>query len=90
MLKGKVPCAPVNSVSEAFKDEQVTERGLVVNIPHPEFGEIKQVASPINLSDTDTIYKRGPALGENTEQVLKEMLGWNDIQISEAYQEGVV
>ncbi len=90
LLKGKVPCAPVNSVSEAFKDEQVTERGLVVNIPHPEFGEIKQVASPINLSDTDTIYKRGPVLGENTEQVLKEMLGWTDIQISDAYQEGVV
>ena len=89
MFQGKVPCAPVNSIPDAFKDAQVTDRGLIVNIPHPEFGDIKQVASPINISDTDTQYRRAPALGEHTEEILKEILGWNDIQITEIKEEGV-
>ena len=89
MFQGKVPCAPVNSISDAFKDAQVTDRGLIVNIPHPEFGDIKQVASPINISDTDTQYRCAPALGEHTEEILKEILGWNDIQITEIKEEGV-
>ena len=90
LLKGHVPCAPVNSVEEAFSDPQVAEDEMVLEILHEEFGTVRQVASPIKISDSKTEHRRGPKLGEHTEDVLKEYLNMGPDEVDDRRRQGVI
>ena len=90
LLKGQVPCAPVNTVEEAFRDPQTAEDGMVLEVPHPEFGVVRQVASPIKVSDSSIEHRRGPKLGEHTDEVLGDYLGMSPEEVQELRQEGVL
>ena len=90
LLKGEVPCAPVNTVEEAFRDPQVAEDEMVLEIPHPEFGVARQVASPIKISDSKTEHRRGPKLGEHTDEVLRDYLNMSPQEIETLRQKGAL
>jgi succinate---hydroxymethylglutarate CoA-transferase len=90
LLRGEVPCAPVNTVAEAFQDAQAAESGMILEIPHPDFGAVRQVASPIQISDFAPEHSRGPRLGEHTEEVLSGYLGMSPPEIAELRREGVI
>ncbi|HEV8643573.1 MAG TPA: CoA transferase, partial [Methylomirabilota bacterium] len=53
-LGGRVPCAPVNTVREALEDEQVRARGMIVEVKHPVYGTVREVASPIKTAGAVT------------------------------------
>ncbi len=65
-----IPCGPINTVSQVFRDPQIQARGLVWECEHPTAGTIKLSGSPIHLSETPTrLYKAPPLLGEDNETV---------------------
>ena len=76
-----VPCGPVNTIAQAFDDEQVKARGLAVTLPRWKEGEtgdgvqqITGVASPLRLSANPPVLRNAPpALGQHTDEVLGEM-----------------
>jgi crotonobetainyl-CoA:carnitine CoA-transferase CaiB-like acyl-CoA transferase len=71
-----VPCGPVNSIEDVFKDPQVLHRKMIVEIEHPIAGKIKQIGIPIKLSETPgKIRSSPPELGQHTEEVLTEIVG---------------
>ena len=70
-LRGKVPCAPVNSLEEALVDEQVLARNMIMEVEHPEFGSVKQLRTALNMPDRAADPKPAPALGADTEQILR-------------------
>ena len=74
LLRGAgIPSAPINSVAQAFRDEQLAARGLVWECEHPTAGSIRLVGSPMHFSETPTrLYKAPPLLGEDTESILEE------------------
>lgn len=76
LLRGHVPCAPVNSVREALEDAQVLAREMVVEIDHPVFGRMRQVASPIKTEGAITAPAPAPRLGEHTDTLLQDVLGY--------------
>jgi crotonobetainyl-CoA:carnitine CoA-transferase CaiB-like acyl-CoA transferase len=90
LLKGEVPCAPVNSVEEAFADPQVIEDQMVLDLPHPEFGTVRTVAGPIKISDSDIEHRRGPKLGEHTNEVLQTLLGLTPEAIADLREDGTL
>ena len=90
MLRGRVPCAPVNTVAQAFNDPQAAEEGLILDIPHPDFGTVRQVASPIRISDARPELRRGPGLGEHTDEVLTTLVGWTADRVEEARADGLI
>jgi crotonobetainyl-CoA:carnitine CoA-transferase CaiB-like acyl-CoA transferase len=90
MLKGQVPCAPVNTVEEAFRDPQVAEDEMILEIPHPEFGVVRQVASPIKISDSKVTHRPAPKLGEHTNQILMNYLKMSPQEIESLRQAGVL
>jgi crotonobetainyl-CoA:carnitine CoA-transferase CaiB-like acyl-CoA transferase len=89
-LRGRVPCAPVNSVAEALADEQVRARDMIVEIDHPELGRMRQVASPIKTAGAISSPTRGPRLGEHTDQILRDVLGYGERTIDGLRARGVI
>ena len=76
LLRGHVPCAPVNSVREALEDAQVLAREMIVEIDHPVFGRMRLVASPIKTEGAITAPAPAPRLGEHTDALLQDVLGY--------------
>lgn len=67
-----IPSSPINTVSEALRDEQLAARGLIWECEHPGAGNIRLVGSPIHFSETPMrLYKAPPLLGEDNEMILK-------------------
>jgi crotonobetainyl-CoA:carnitine CoA-transferase CaiB-like acyl-CoA transferase len=71
-LRGHVPVAPVQTVAEALADVQAQAREMVVEVPHPVFGTLRQVGSPIKVGGVRPGYRAASALGADTEAVLAE------------------
>lgn len=85
-----MPCAPVNSVWEALHDEQVLAREMIVEVKHPVFGTLREVACPIRTDGVITNPAPGPRLGEHTDQILRETLGYTAERISVLRQAGTI
>lgn len=89
--KAGVPCGPINTLDEVFENEQVLARGLRVDLPHPTAGEVKLVGSPMKMSATPPeALRHPPLLGEHTEVVLGETLGYSAEHIAALRAKGVV
>ena len=93
-----VPCGPINTIAQAFDDAQVQACGLAVTLPRWKDGEaatdkvqqITGVASPLRLSATPPVLRNAPpALGQHTDEVLREM-GLDAARIAALRAQGVV
>jgi crotonobetainyl-CoA:carnitine CoA-transferase CaiB-like acyl-CoA transferase len=73
-----VPSAPVNDVAEALAEPQAGARGAVVEIQHPRFGVVRQVASPLRVDGANREYRCAPARDEHRENVLRRVCGYDD------------
>lgn len=82
LREAAVPCAPVNDVSQALRDEHTLARQMIVTTDHPRFGEVRQVASPIRVGAVPHQHTRAPQRGEHTDQILRELLGYDDQHMS--------
>lgn len=89
-LRGRVPCAPVNSVEEALADEQVLARNMLTQVDHPEFGPLKQVRTAIKVPDSVDHRRAAPALGADSDEILRELLGYSQEQIELLRQTSVI
>jgi crotonobetainyl-CoA:carnitine CoA-transferase CaiB-like acyl-CoA transferase len=86
-----IPCGPINTLDQVFRYPQVVHRGMTVSLPHPCSGIVPQVASPLRPSRTPVEYRRAPpALGQDTEEVLKSLLAINAEEVAALRQRGIV
>ncbi len=84
-----IPSAPVNSVAEALADPQVIHRRMVREVPHARGGEIRVLGNPIKFSrSAENEFSSPPTLGQHTESVLRETLGYATEQIESLRQQG--
>ena len=86
-----IPCGRINSIDETLNDPQVIHRQMRTQALHSSLGEINLLGSPLKLSETPGEVRRAPpVLGEDTDQVLREVLGYEDSAISSLQADGVV
>ena len=79
-----VPVGPVNDVAEILSDPHVRARRLVGSFDYPGVGEFRALALPYKfLGFDDPRIGAPPTLGEHTEAVLSEMLGYPAGKIGE-------
>jgi crotonobetainyl-CoA:carnitine CoA-transferase CaiB-like acyl-CoA transferase len=89
-LRGRVPCAPVNDVRQALADPQVLARDMIVEVEHPEFGTLREVRSPVRTEGEIRRPQRAPRLGEHTDPILRDVLGYSDSTIARLRSAGVI
>ena len=77
-----VPCGPIMSTEDLANDEHIRGREMWVELDHPQRGKWFNVGMPIKLSDSPAVVKRSPTLGEHTDEVLKEVLGYDDAKVT--------
>ena len=88
VLGGRVPCAPVHDVAEALDSAFFRQRGGIREVPHPDRGGFKLIASPFRL-DEPLPGRPAPQLGEDSDDVLAE-LGYEADEIADLRESGVV
>ncbi|MDT8319789.1 MAG: CoA transferase [Xanthomonadales bacterium] len=85
----RIPCAPVNRLSQALNDEQVRHRNMVVELSHPNGASTQGPGNPIKLSRSSAeTFAAAPALGQDTDQVLGEILRYDPAHITALKQKG--
>jgi crotonobetainyl-CoA:carnitine CoA-transferase CaiB-like acyl-CoA transferase len=89
-LRGRVPCAPVNDVRQALADPQVLAGDMIVEVEHPDFGTLREVRSPVRTEGEIRRPTRAPRLGEHTDQILREILGYGEPTIGRLRQAGAI
>jgi crotonobetainyl-CoA:carnitine CoA-transferase CaiB-like acyl-CoA transferase len=87
----EVPIGPVNDVAEILADPHVRARGLVGSFDYPEVGEFKALGLPYKFLGWDNPeIGAPPALGADTERLLREMLGYPNEKIEKLKKEKAI
>ena len=85
-----IPCGPILDMKELLEDESLAAQGIIVEIEHPERGTFKTIGCPLKLSDSPVKVKTSPRLGEHTEEILRELVGYGDKDVEAARAEGAI
>jgi formyl-CoA transferase len=88
--KYDIPCGPILSMKELAEDPSLRATGTVVEVDHPARGKYLSVGNPIKLSDSPSEVLRSPLLGEHTDEILRDVLGFRDDQIAEIEKSGAI
>ena len=83
-----IPCGPILSMKEIAEDQSLRATGTIVEVDHPVRGKYLTVGNPIKLSDSPSEVLRSPLLGEHTEEILRDVLGYTGDEIAEIKASG--
>ena len=87
----EVPCGPINDIGDVLESAHARERQLVRYLENAAGDDVPTIANPVNLESTPVRYGRAPPLlGEHTEEVLREWLGYSADQIGELQNNSVI
>ncbi len=86
-----IPCGRINSVAQALAAPHAIAREMVAAVEHPTAGPVRMLGIPFRFSDTPASIRRPPPLlGQHTEAVLREELGFSDARIAALRAEKVI
>ena len=85
-----IPVGPILSMKEIAEDPGLRESGTIVEVDHPERGPYLTVGLPIKLSDSPAEVRRSPLLGEHTEEILRDVLGFTGDELAQITGSGAV
>ncbi len=85
-----IPVGPILSMKELAEEPSLRETGTIVECDHPERGPYLSVGCPVKLSDNDVTVTRSPLLGEHTDEVLSDVLGYSEEDIARFREAGAV
>ncbi len=85
-----IPAGPIYSIADIFSDPQYQARDMLLDISHPDFGQLKVPGIIPKLSKTPgAVNWLGPRLGEHNTEVLRE-IGLSDSQIRKMAEKGII
>jgi formyl-CoA transferase len=63
---------------------------IIVEVDHPTRGKYLSVGNPIKLSDSPADVTCSPLLGEHTDEILRQVLGFSDHQVADIHDSGAL
>ena len=82
LQKHRVPCGPINTLSETFQDADLLKRNMIVEVLQDSGASVKMPGNPVKISNHDEEFRRSPKLGEHTSEILKDWLN-KDISVDQ-------
>lgn len=93
VLEGSgMPYAAINDVKDTLEHEHSKARGMVQEVDHGACGKVKVVSPPVKYGKPGMVGVRTapPTLGEHTDDVLRELLGYSAEDVKGLKAKGVV
>ncbi|MDY6835931.1 MAG: CoA transferase [Chloroflexota bacterium] len=79
-----IPSSWLNTLDEVVKDPQVIHNKAVISMHHTKYGDVQGINCPISLvGTTEGEHSPPPILGENTEDILRDILCYSDDKLAE-------
>ncbi|HUC50310.1 MAG TPA: formyl-CoA transferase [Xanthobacteraceae bacterium] len=88
--KHDIPVGPILSMKEIAEEESLRKTGTVVEVDHPGRGKYLTVGNPVKLSDSPADVRRSPLLGEHTEEILRDVLGYSAKEVDTIKLSGAI
>jgi formyl-CoA transferase len=85
-----IPVGPILSMKEIAEEPSLRTTGTVVEVDHPVRGKYLTVGNPIKLSDSPPDVRRSPLLGEHTDEILSNVLGYSNDEVAEIKTSGAI
>jgi formyl-CoA transferase len=85
-----IPVGPILSMKEIAEDQSLRKTGTVVEVDHPKRGKYLTVGNPIKMSDSISDVKRSPLLGEHTDEILTDVLGYSKKELADIKLSGAI
>ena len=84
-----MPHGPVNNLAQALADPSVTHRDMVVDVRRGG-DELKMLGNPIKMAHTPQKYTAPPFQGEDSVEILREIVDYSQDRIDALLQAGAV
>jgi succinate---hydroxymethylglutarate CoA-transferase len=86
-----LPAGPIRTMKEALDNPEVKRRGMLKTYRHSRAGEVPIIGSNYHFSDTPVDDSRPPpALGEHTDQVLRDVAGLGEAELAKLREKKVI
>ena len=85
-----IPVGPILSMQELSEEPSLRETETIVEVDHPTRGKYLTVGNPVKLSDSPSEVSRSPLLGEHTREILQDVLGYSEEEVSGLREAGAV
>jgi len=83
LTQHSIPSSPVLSIDQVCQDINIQHRDMLVDVQHPQAGNVKVTGNPVKLSRTPPlINKPSPLLGQHNKEILIDLLGYADSEIA--------
>ena len=92
VLGAGIPAGPIYDVKQITEDHHIAvEREMFIDVDHPVIGPMKVNGNPIKLMDMmPRINRPAPTLGQDNEEVLKEVLGYDNERIDSLRENSII
>lgn len=88
--KAGVPCGPTLNAEDIYSDPHLEERDMIITLEHPKRGPFMMPGCPIKLDDSPVEPTIAPLLGQHTDEVLSEVLGFEEKDLVDLREQHVI
>jgi len=89
--KAGIPAGPINDVGEVLTNDYARERQLVRHLENAAGDSVPTVSNPVSFTGTPVTYESAPPLlGEHTDEVLSEWLGYSADKLAELRKDSAI
>jgi crotonobetainyl-CoA:carnitine CoA-transferase CaiB-like acyl-CoA transferase len=89
--EANVPGGPINTIDRVFANEQVQARGIELALTAKDGSKMPSVANPIRYSKSTIEFEKAPPyLGQDTDEVLRDVLGISVADIAAMHAAGTI
>ncbi len=85
-----VPWGPINTIDRVFADPQIIAREMKIAVNHPTIGTLPMVGNAVKVKEVDDKLCAPPLLGQHTEQVLSDWLGYSREDMARLGERGII